>query len=134
MSAIPSRRTVLYVGDESECRTDFSAEAASWGGAGTGEGVVVEAAGDGVEAMAWLKEKGARGPLVIVLDFAMPVLEAFGFLKGLRAEPELANLPFVLISPRASDPRIAKLGATALVGRPVELRQLVDAVKGLFPV
>lgn len=158
MTETPSKYTVLYVGDESEKRADFCVEARGWGGGGgdgsdgsgdsdgrggrvggVGEGssapaVRVESVGDGVEAMAWLKENDSCGPIVIVLDFAMPVLEAFGFLKGLRAEPELAGLPCVLVSPRASDPRIAKVGAAAVVARPVELRQLADAVRGLFPV
>jgi DNA-binding response OmpR family regulator len=118
------------VGDESESRADFCAEARSWSGA-----VAVETAADGIEAMAWLKENGARGSVVVVLDFSLPVLEAFGFLKGLRAEEALAGLPVVLISPRANDPRIARLGVAALVERPVQLRQLAEAVRGLlFPI
>ena len=118
------------MGDESECRADFRAEAQSWAG-----GVAVETASDGIEAMAWLKENGAGGSVAVVLDFSLPVLEAFGFLKGLRAEAALAGLPVVLISPRANDPRIARLGVAALVERPVQLRQLADAVRALlFPV
>jgi CheY-like chemotaxis protein len=133
MAPTDSARTILYVGDESECRADFCAEFRIGAGAAAGEAVVIETAADGVEAMAWLNEKGSSGEVVIVLDFALPVLEAYGFLKGLRAEAGLAHLPAVLISTRAKDPRIAKLAVAALVERPVELRQLLDAVRGLLP-
>src|SRR5512140_402516 len=129
MTLTGSVRTVLYAGDESECLADFCAEICA------GDGLTVESVADGVEALAWLKENGRReeaGEVVIVLDFALPVLETYGFLKGLRAEEGLAELPVVLISTRAKDPRIAKLGGAALVERPVELRQLLDAVSGLF--
>jgi DNA-binding response OmpR family regulator len=129
--------TILYVGDESECLADFRAETRTWAGTAGGDGepgVCIETAADGVEAMAWLKENGARGSLVVVLDFALPVLETYGLLKGVRAEDSLAGLPIVLISPRAADPRVAKLGVAALVQRPVEMRQLTDAVRGLLPV
>lgn len=133
MAAADSARTILYAGDESECLADFRAELLTGAGAAIGDAVVIETVADGVEAMAWLKENGARGETVIVLDFALPVLEAYGFLKGLRAEESLADLPVILISPRAMDPRIAKLGVAALVERPVELRKLLGAVRGLFP-
>ncbi len=129
MALLEPSRTILYVGDESERLSEFRAEFV----AAAGEAVEIETAGDGVEAMEWLKENGRMGAVVIVLDFALPVLEGYGFLKGLREEADLANLPVVVISGRASDPRIAKLGARALVGRPVEVRQLLDAVLGLLP-
>ena len=129
MTVAELSRTILYVGDESECLSEFRAGF----GAVAGPAVEIETAADGVEAMDWLKENGRRGAVVIVLDFALPVLEAFGFLKGLRAEENLADLPVVLISGRAGDPRIAKLGVSALVGRPVEVRQLLDAVLCLLP-
>ena len=136
MSQADAPRTVLYVGDESESLADFRTEVRTWSGAPGEEGepgVGIETAADGVEAMAWLKENGARGGLVVVLDFALPVLEAYGFLKGVRAEDFLAGLPIVLISPRASDPRVARLGVAALVQRPVEMRLLADAVRSLLP-
>src|SRR5512140_1213119 len=133
MAANASGRTILYVGDESECQADFCAELRAGAGATTGHTVAIETVADGVEAMTWLKENGARGEIVVVLDFALPVLEAYGFLQGLRGEAALSHLPVVLISPRAKDPRIAKLGVAALVERPVELRQLLDAVRGLLP-
>jgi DNA-binding response OmpR family regulator len=126
----PGAPAVLYVGDESECLAGFCAEA----GGGLGAPVVVETAADGLEAMNWLKENRSRDVAVIVLDFALPVLEAFGFLKGLRAEADLAGIPVVLISPRATDPRIGKLGVAAALERPVDLRQLVDAVRGFLSV
>jgi CheY-like chemotaxis protein len=136
-----SAATILYVGDESECLTAFRAELGEASGTSLADVpgavnqpvVTVETAADGFEAMTWLKENGAGRTVVIVLDFALPVLEAFGFLIGLRAEPALASLPCVLISPRASDPRAQKLGVAAFVERPVDLIRLLAAVRSLLP-
>jgi len=124
----PTERTVLYVGDESGCRQEFRESVE-----GAEGGFRVEQVADGVEALAWLQEEQEERADVVVLDLALPVLEAWGFLKGLRATPMAASPPVVLISAHAKDPRLARLGVAALVERPVQLPLLVEALRSLFP-
>jgi len=126
-----TERIVLYVGDESGSVQEF--REAVEGAAG---GFRVEQVADGVEALAWLQEEREERAEAIILDLALPVLEAWGFLKGLKglwAEPSAGAPPVVLISAHAKDPRLARLGVAALVERPVEVPLLVEALRSLFP-
>ena len=97
---------------------------------------------DGQEALQLLQQ----GVFDLVLtDINMPVLDGFGLLKAIRATPELAHLPVILISGMSDSEDIArglKMGANDYLTKPVDhqitrarvstqlqLKQLVDAHK-----
>jgi two-component system chemotaxis sensor kinase CheA len=63
-------------------------------------GYRVTTAGDGRAALARLAEEI---PDLVLTDVEMPYLDGFGLTEEVRARPEWANLPVVLLTSRASD-------------------------------
>ncbi len=59
------------------------------------EGYDVRAASNGLETMAMLK---TLRPGLILLDWMMPGLDGAGVLQALKADPELAEIPVVILS------------------------------------
>jgi len=89
---------------------------------------IVEA-GDGFEALARLRERGA--PALILLDLRMPGMSGDEFMSALRAlEPGAATPPVVVISGDGSARQAAHdFGAAGFLSKPMELSALVDAVQ-----
>lgn len=58
----------------------------------------IVAAADGAEAL-----RQARGRLIdlVLMDVEMPVMNGFDALKAMRAEPELAAMPVIMVTARA---------------------------------
>ncbi len=73
------------------------------------EGFEVRVAGDGEEAQARLRE---RLPDVLVSDFNMPVCDGPALARAVRAHPETAALPVILLTSR-DDARSRAEGAAA---------------------
>lgn len=59
------------------------------------EGLAVEVAGDGVEALDRLAEPGVD---IVLLDVLMPRLDGYGVLARMREDPALRHLPVLVIS------------------------------------
>lgn len=59
------------------------------------EGWAVAVAGDGD---AGLRCALADPPSVVVLDIMLPVLDGFGVLEGIRADPRTRDLPVIVVS------------------------------------
>lgn len=92
-------------------------------------GYVVDVAEDGEEALAILERQDVD---LVVSDINMPKKDGFELLSAVRGDPGLRNLPFILVSSRASAPdrkRGLELGAQAYVAKS-EFNQevLLDAV------
>jgi len=91
----------------------------------------VEAVDDG---QAGLEAVRRSRPDLIVTDAMMPRLDGFGLLRAIRADPQLADIPVVMLSARAGE--VAGLegrlaGADDYVVKPFSARELlvrVDAV------
>ncbi|HYW09677.1 MAG TPA: response regulator, partial [Longimicrobium sp.] len=64
----------------------------------TEEGVSVREAADGETALA---EMRLKAPDVAVLDLMMPVLDGFGVLAAMRADPLLSGIPVVVLSAKS---------------------------------
>jgi signal transduction histidine kinase len=62
------------------------------------EGVSVREAADGETALA---EMRLKAPDVAVLDLMMPVLDGFGVLAAMRADPLLSGIPVVVLSAKS---------------------------------
>ena len=89
------------------------------------EGFEVATASNGRVALELLDD---IEPGVIVLDLNMPVLDGFGFAEAYRNRAG-KRAPVIVCTTQRSDHRVRSIGATALLSKPVDLDELVDAVR-----
>jgi signal transduction histidine kinase len=88
----------------------------------------VTLAGDGIAA--WEAARRER-PDVVVSDVMMPRLDGFGLIARLRADPDLAEVPVLLVSARAGEEaRIEGLeaGANDYLVKPFAARELLTRI------
>ena len=112
---------ILLVDDEPDLREDLAFLL-------TDEGFVVRTAANGAEALGLL-EAGAR-PSVILLDLMMPVMDGWETRARLRATPELARIPIIVLSGFANDDRdIAALDVAAYLAKPIGVGRLREVVE-----
>jgi CheY-like chemotaxis protein len=104
---------VLVVDDERLNRTVLRA-------ALTKQGHDVVEAVDGREAL----DRLAEGPIdVVLLDIMMPVMDGYAALAAIKADPELARIPVIIISgvdDVASVVRCIEMGATDYLPKPFQ--------------
>ncbi len=97
-----------------------------------GEGYRTVGAADGAEALELLTH-GERPPLIL-LDMMMPVLNGADFLRKVKANRELANIPIVVMSGDTAARNTAQsLGAAGCLAKPVELDTILDYVHRFAP-
>lgn len=95
------------------------------------EGFEVTMAGDGETALELAR---ATLPDVITLDVMMPRMSGFEAVERLRAEPETAGIPVVMVTGRAQAADLARgeeLGADAYLTKPFEPAELIEVVTRL---
>jgi CheY-like chemotaxis protein len=67
-----------------------------------GTEVSVDAVPSGEDALAYLRREGAYAdsprPHLVLLDLRMPGLDGFGVLRAVRTDPELRDVPVVVLS------------------------------------
>jgi PAS domain S-box-containing protein len=88
----------------------------------------VDAVADGAAALKSIKE---RKPDLLLTDVMMPELDGFTLLRQLRADPQLRDLPVILLSARAGeDAQVEGLdaGADDYLTKPFSARELVARV------
>lgn len=94
--------------------------------------VVVEAE-NGQEGLA---EAATHKPDLIVSDALMPVLDGFGFLRGIKADEVLGGIPFIFYSAvytGQNEEKLARsLGAEAFLVKPLEPEILWQEVQALL--
>ncbi|MGV3571018.1 MAG: ATP-binding protein [Ramlibacter sp.] len=89
----------------------------------------VVAASNGQEALDAIR---AGKPDLVLTDVMMPVLDGFGLLRAVRADPALSDLPVVMLSARAGEEaRVGGLeaGADDYLVKPFSARELVARVR-----
>jgi two-component system response regulator MprA len=92
------------------------------------EGYVVACAGDGLEALDYLRA-GAR-PDVILLDLMMPRMNGEAFRAEQQNDPTIADIPIVVISAGGdSKEKSFELGAAGYLPKPVNIDALVQTVE-----
>lgn len=92
---------------------------------------VVEAV-DGEAALARVAEER---PALAILDLMMPRLDGYEVIRRLRAGPETASLPVILLSARARSTDAAaglEAGADAFLSKPFRADELAEAIRGLL--
>lgn len=118
-----SHRTVLVVDDDKEIRETFS-------DALTYEGYPVATAGNGAEALAYLRANPP--PCLVLLDLMMPVLNGLEFLEALQHETAVAPVPIIVVSAAARDQVAQALrypGVSGRLDKPVHLSSLLQTVE-----
>jgi CheY-like chemotaxis protein len=90
------------------------------------EGYDVTSVGNGREALDYLKQASPR-PCVILLDLMMPVMDGWQFRKEQKQDPEIADIPLVVIT--ATGKRPVLIDAAELVMKPLDLTRLFQSVE-----
>ena len=88
----------------------------------------VETAINGKDALERIR---SNKPALVLTDVMMPVLDGFGLLRELRADPDLRDLPVILLSARAGEEaRVEGLdsGADDYLTKPFSARELIARV------
>ncbi len=92
------------------------------------EGYKVASAGNGSEAMAYLRSSGE--PCLILLDLMMPVMDGWEFRSRQRKDPQLAEIPVVVVSALANvGERAESLEADGYLRKPVDFDDLLTTVE-----
>ena len=98
---------------------------------------------DGRAALDYVFREGAyagrepHGPLLLVVDINMPVVDGVEVLRRVKAEEATAKLPVIMLT-TTDDPREVErcyaLGCSVYIVKPVEYEGFVEAVRrlGLF--
>ena len=90
------------------------------------EGHVTRTASNGREALELLRE---RRPHIILLDLMMPIMDCCEFLSVVKSRPELANIPFIIVTVVYDVPRTKQeTGARAVITKPFDIDQLTEVV------
>jgi two-component system cell cycle response regulator len=91
-------------------------------------GYTIFEAGDGEEA---LQLAARERPDVILLDRQIPILDGYGVLASLRSDPELGEVPVVLVTSHGEPAEVAdglSRGAHDYLRKPFEQQELVARV------
>jgi len=94
----------------------------------SGEGHHVRTAANGALG---LEELAKQRPDLVLCDVMMPVLDGFGVLEKVRADPSLSDLPFLFLTAlddRANMRRGMNLGADDYINKPFSRDELLEAV------
>jgi CheY-like chemotaxis protein len=96
--------------------------------AGSGYGVLV--ARNGVDGLAAVRREQ---PDAVILDIQLPGLDGWDVLSTLKAQPETARIPVVVISVLDERARGALHGAAAYLVKPVSRDDVLSALEGAVP-
>lgn len=91
-------------------------------------------AGSGQDALNLLTQPGTAHPDLILLDLNMPHMDGLDVLDALKSNPELRNIPVIMLTTSAEDSDISACyahGATAYVVKPLDLTQFRDTLDSI---
>jgi len=95
-------------------------------------------AGDGVEALAFLRREGGHAsaprPDLILLDLNLPRMGGREVLDRIKSDPKLRSIPVVVLTTSKAEEDILKsyeLHANCYISKPVELDGFVKVVKSI---
>lgn len=100
--------------------------------------VDVHDVGDGVEALAFLKQEApyqnAPKPDLILLDLNMPRMDGKTFLKKFKTLEKLRQIPVVVLTTSEAESDMIDsydLGASGFIVKPVDIDQFISAIQAL---
>jgi CheY-like chemotaxis protein len=115
ISAAGARATVLVIDDERAARDLI-------GSALAGEGYAVIPATGGRDGLRLARE---RRPDAIILDVIMPDVDGWAVLRALKSDPELAEIPVILVTMLGDRDMGLALGAADHLTKPIAAQDLV---------
>jgi CheY-like chemotaxis protein len=115
--------TVLVIDDDPDARELISRHLLR-------EGWHVECASGGIEG---LERAITLHPDVIILDILMPDMDGWAVLTALRAQPDLAPIPVILVTIIEDQSRGFALGASEYLLKPVDGRRLSQVLRRFRP-
>jgi DNA-binding response OmpR family regulator len=68
-------------------------------------------------------------PMLITLDVMMPEVNGWNVLRQLKADPELANVPIIMVTVVDDEPMGIDLGASSYMVKPVDRERLAVLVE-----
>jgi CheY-like chemotaxis protein len=89
-------------------------------------------AGDGVEAMEFLRGGGGERPDLILLDLNLPRKDGREVLAEVKGDPELRSIPVVVLTTSKAEEDILRsydLHANAYVTKPVDFNRFIEVVR-----
>jgi two-component system, response regulator len=126
-----AKRRVILVVDDNEDDRMFVRTALE----GVDANIVIAEAGDGVEALEYLRDDARAFPDFILLDLKMPRKDGLETLAEIRLDPKLRHLPVVAIFTTATDPDLVRRayegGANAFVGKPSTIGGMRETMAGI---
>jgi chemotaxis family two-component system response regulator Rcp1 len=104
----------------------------------TNEGIHLNVATDGVEAMAFLKRTGAHvsapRPKIVLLDLNLPRMDGREVLARIKDDESLKTIPVVILTTSDAEADISRsyeLQANCYLTKPVELAAFESLVKSI---
>ncbi|BAW96582.1 two-component system response regulator [[Synechococcus] sp. NIES-970] len=104
-----------------------------------GNGLAVDVAGDGVEALETLTQMAKTDvgalPNLIVLDIVMPRMNGYELCRRLKSDPKIKSIPIVMCSSKGEEfDRYwgMKQGADAYIAKPFQPAELIGTIKQLL--
>ena len=92
------------------------------------EGYRVDCAGDGEQALEYLRDGGRPG--LILLDLMMPRMSGSEFRMVQRVDPALRDLPVVLLSADGRmDEKARALEVAGAIRKPIDLDELLTVIE-----
>ena len=92
----------------------------------------VQEAWDGRAALEVLQD---NPPELLLLDIMMPQMDGWELLRRLRSDPELSNLPIILLTARVQDMDVARgwrMGADGYITKPFNPVELAGALRDVL--
>jgi CheY-like chemotaxis protein len=100
--------------------------------------VEVTVAGDGEEALAYMRSRDARGgrpaPRLVLLDLNLPRKSGLEVLAECKADPKLRRIPVIVLSGSSSGRDVETaydLHANAYVPKPLDLADFMSALRAI---
>ncbi len=118
--AVPADAPIVLVIDDDPAGRDLLARMLAR------QGLRVEAAGDGADGLRRARE---LRPSLILLDVLMPGDDGWNVLAQLKADPQLAPIPVVMVSVTGQQALGVSLGAAGYLVKPVQHDGLADTVR-----
>jgi CheY-like chemotaxis protein len=92
------------------------------------EGFASASAANGEEALTYLR--GGGDAQVILLDLRMPVMDGWAFRREQKEDPDLADIPIVVLTGIEAD-HLNDLEAAAAFNKPVSFPEVIGVVRRL---
>ena len=121
----PEAKTILHVDDDADDRELLREMMQK-----VAPGLIVTSAENGLEALELLDEskKNKSLPCLIVVDLNMPYLNGRQTIERIRANPQLSNIPLVVLSSgeNPSDKTLFRKEGIAYFTKPVDFSMMED--------